>query len=322
MEIREIWETLLPFSKKDSALGVSKKRREYDIPLHRKMGSEFLTLLIGLMTFLAILALTGSFVLSSITESWTSGLENKLTVEIPAETDKGEILSLQQVTDIATKTAQNLQDLDYVMSASALSEADIKELLSPWLGENADYQNIPLPGLVAVELKNFKSNYLLELNQRVKKINSTSVVNTHKKWLKDIISFAGTLQFTALVITIVIAFTTFAAVAGAIKSRIAAHFEELELLHLMGASDKYIARQFQRHAFILSVKGAAVGLIIAAGVLYLIGFLLEDMDTALLPNYHFGWLHYGFLICVPLIIGLIATLTARTVAYRELAAMP
>lgn len=56
----------------------------YDIPLHLKLGTEFLVVLVGLMTFLSLLASIGNLTLGHMTHAWTSGLENSLTIEIPA----------------------------------------------------------------------------------------------------------------------------------------------------------------------------------------------------------------------------------------------
>ncbi|MBI2234772.1 MAG: permease, partial [Micavibrio aeruginosavorus] len=69
---------------KERTIGRAEKRR-YDLPLNKGAGTAFLVTLIGLMTFLAMLALTSSFTLSAMTQRWTSGLENRITIEIPTQ---------------------------------------------------------------------------------------------------------------------------------------------------------------------------------------------------------------------------------------------
>ena len=307
---------------KDSSLGVAKKTREYDIPLHKKMGSEFLVLLIGLMTFLAVLALCGSFVLSDITKRWTSGLKNQLTIEIPAEAESGEIHSLSHLMSLAVHISDEIKELKAVKSVSPLGEADIKDMLSPWLGDNLNYDDIPLPALISVELNNHDQKFIQDIEKRAKAIYKTARVNTHKQWLNDIVQFTDTLNVTALLITLVIGFTTFAAVAGAMKSRVATHYDELELLHLMGASDRYISKQFQRHAFMISMKGSLFGFIMAGILLYALSRLAFNIDTQLLPDVNFGIIEYCCLCMIPIVIGIISQLTARSVALKELSTMP
>ena len=53
--------------RREKALGVAQGRRVYDLPLNRASGTGFLVLLIALMTFLAMLALSASFALSAMT---------------------------------------------------------------------------------------------------------------------------------------------------------------------------------------------------------------------------------------------------------------
>lgn len=313
---------LLKLKRKDVALGVAKRTREYDIPLHQKMGSEFLTLLISLMTFLAILALMGSFILSSLTYHWTSGLDNELTIEIPAQTSDGDILSLQQVIEVSNKISQAVNNMPFIKQAQALPQSEIEALLSPWLGDNVDLQNIPLPGLVAVTIKSGIEADLDLLTKTVHAIADHAIINTHQKWLNDIVGFASALKFAAIFITLVIGFTTFSGVAGAMKSRIATHHDELELLHLMGASDGYITRQFQRHAFLLSIKGALWGCGFAGLIIAIIASISGSAQETILPDFSLNLWHYLGFLTLPIIISIIATLTARIVTMRALAIMP
>ena len=66
----------------EKKLGVAFRQGRYDLPLNKDEGTNFLRLLIALMSFLAAVALAGNFALNSMTQRWSSGLENKLTIEI------------------------------------------------------------------------------------------------------------------------------------------------------------------------------------------------------------------------------------------------
>ena len=67
--------------------------REYDLPLNQSEDTRFLVLLVGLMSLLLVLALSGTFALNNMAKRWSSGLENKVTIEIPVETKAGNLLS-------------------------------------------------------------------------------------------------------------------------------------------------------------------------------------------------------------------------------------
>ena len=68
----------------------------------------------------------------------------------------------------------------------------------------------------------------------------------------------------ALVILALIAIGTAASVAFATRAGLAAHREIVQLLHLMGAQDRFIARAFERHYFLAALAASAVGSLFAA----------------------------------------------------------
>ena len=51
-----------------------------------------------------------------------------------------------------------------------------------------------------------------------------------------------------------------AAVVFAVRTGLAIHSPVVELLHIMGATDAYVARQFQTHVAGLALRGGLVGL--------------------------------------------------------------
>ena len=83
---------MISFKRKERTLGVARQKRKYDLPLNKGVGRHFLKVLIALMSILAIFALSASFALSEMTQRWESGLENKATVEVPAEDKFGNCL--------------------------------------------------------------------------------------------------------------------------------------------------------------------------------------------------------------------------------------
>src|SRR5690606_32284625 len=102
---------------------------------------------------------------------------------------------------------------------------------------------------------------LRALDMRIKAVAPDARMDTHEAWLRDLMRFTGALQFAAALLTIVIGITTATAVAGAVRARLAVHGAEVEILHLMGAADHYIARQFQRHSMVLALQGGMAGVI-------------------------------------------------------------
>ena len=210
---------MLNFLKQDRSLGVARKKRHYDLPLNKSPGTGFIILLIALMTFLGMMALAGSFVLSGMSDRWTSGLENQLTIEIPAEDKNGKSRSRDEMKNLVSKMAAALRLNKDVKSIDILSEQDIIKLISPWLGDELDFDDIPLPGLISFELNKSSSSQesktLDILRRDIRKTVPNARLDTHEEWLNDLLKFTSSLQFVAFLITLIIGITTATAVAGA-----------------------------------------------------------------------------------------------------------
>lgn len=306
----------------DRRLGVAVQRGRYDLPLNKDEGTNFLRLLIALMSFLAALALMGSFVLDAMTQRWSSGLENKLTIEIPAELGDGSLRSSKDIQSIAHQVESVLKDEPMVKSTDILDDQDMQDLIEPWLGKDAPLEDVPLPGLISVELNDSSPDSMARLERDLGLVDASIIIDTHEDWLQSLLRMITSLRFAAFVVVIIIALTTVTAIAGAIRSRIAVHKADVELLHLMGANDEYIVRQFQRHALIVALQGSALGTVCSLLVLLAVRFFSNADGSIILPSFDIHLIHGFGILLLPLMACLIAALTARFTVLRSLALMP
>jgi cell division transport system permease protein len=312
----------MKFFGKERKLGVTFRKGRYDLPLNKDEGTNFLRLLIALMSFLAAVALAGNFALGSMTQRWSSGLENKLTIEIPAEKKNGKLRDAEEIKSLAAEVQTLLINDSNVKSADILDERDIQELVEPWLGKDAPLSDIPLPGLISVELVSAAPGTAEKLALDIAKIGEDIVIDTHEAWLQSLLRMISSLRFAALVVALIIAATTVTAIAGAIRSRIAVHKADVELLHLMGANDEYIIRQFQRHALMIALQGSVLGTLAAGLILCVMKYGIGSGGESLLPAFALGIGQGLAVAALPLLAGLIAMVTARFTVLRSLSQMP
>lgn len=310
------------FAGRDTRLGITEGRRRYDLPLSKSAGTGFLILLIALMTFLAVMTLSASFALGDMARRWSSGLENRLTIEIPAEISNGDLRTPSDINYLSNKVAESLESDPNIKNFNIMDPAEIKGLISPWLGEGLILNDIPLPGLIAVEMRIGNEDNVRKLNEKIVKINKDIKLDTHESWLNDILRLTRSLKFSSALVTLIIALTAISAIAGAVRSRMAEHKADVELLHLMGASDIYITRQFQRHAFILALQGALTGTAIGGLVLLLIGFSTGGGEPGLIPDFHLKFMQIVALLLLPGAACLIASVAARFTVLRVLSQIP
>ncbi len=310
-----------PFAQ-EKLLGVSKGKRRYDLPLSGGAGNSFLRLLIGLMSVLGMFALCASFALSAMTDRWSSGLDNKISVEIPAMDSGGEVIAPAIVESMTNEANTILTQHPDVKDSEIMPEEHIRELLAPWLGQDMIMDSVPLPGLISVTFKPDTKTDMQDLLVQLRDVAPQARIDTHESWLSDVTRFTGALQFAAILLTLIIGMTTLVAVAGGVRSKLSENKDELELLHLMGASDSYIARQLQRHTLILSLQGGAIGVLAGAIILFIISLVAGNMGVNLVPDFKLGDYQKVALVLMPVPIALLAMATARFTVLRVLNKMP
>ncbi|QQG35615.1 MAG: permease [Micavibrio aeruginosavorus] len=315
---------VIPLHKKEKTLGKVYGKRRYDLPLNNNANSRFLVILIGLMSFLATLGLSAFFTLGAMSQRWISGLENNLTLEIPAETSEGRLLSLDEMNNLTQAAASILTSYPDVARYNVMDREEIQNLVEPWLGKGAlSADSFPLPGLISIKVKDQASRQSVE--SLAKKIEDTipgARLDTHESWLKDVLRFTNALRFSTTVLLTVIAVTTVIAVAGAVNASLSAHHTDVELLHLMGAADSYISRQFQRHALLLGLAGSAAGAMIGLLGVTAIDWLAGEMEIYTSPQQYTSLPQTIGTAMVPAVIALLAMATARQTVLHELAKMP
>ena len=106
------------------------------------------------------------------------------------------------------------------------------------------------------------------------------------------------------------------------KMGLAAHSRIIELLHLMGAQDEFVAMQFQRHALASSLIGGLAGLAFALATFAVIDQVTGEIDHQLVPDTSLSGLQWAAFLLLPLLSTAITVLTVRTTVLRSLARLP
>ena len=281
----------------------------------RGLSGGILVAIIGIMVFLAALALAGGLALGSAIGHWRDALSHDLTVQIPAGPEAD--ATVKHALDVLLATPG-------VATARALDRPELEALLEPWLGEGNLPADLPLPRLVDVRLQQGASLDAATLQARLAATAKGATVDDPASWLSGVVGLAARARLLAgLAVGLVLGALT-AIVIFATRSGLEANRDLVEVLHQVGARDGYIAGVFQRHFLLLGLKGSALGLGLALLGLLLVtglgGGLGQSMggDTfaaglSLSPG---QWAMIAGL--APLVAGM-TTLTARLTVRRTLA---
>jgi len=291
------------------------QRYRYDIALESGAGAHLVAWVTGLMVFFMTLAFAVNIGLASVTQNWVSGLSGSLTVELrapaPDADGKKDASAARAALD---KTIAALVALggrhDAVTSARALDDAEVRKLIEPWLGSSMP-ADLPLPALV--DLKITPDADIAALTKDILKIAPEATIDTHDDTLKDVATLVNTARIFVLMLSSVIMLLAVVAISGIVRAKLAIHHPEVETLHMIGANDEYIARQFRHHTLKGTLKGAIVGVAAMLGTLYAVGRTTQRVDSAILPDISLAPLEWALLVAAPVLIGtMIAHFTAQT----------
>ena len=280
--------------------------------------------IVGAMAFLAALAMVGALATADAAADWRRGLTGTITIEIPAApraqagTPAGSLASgddrLKRVMDV-------LHDEPGVERAAPVPRARIDELLAPWLGTGDLIETLPVPQLVDVTLAPGGRGELAGLKQRIAAAAPGVIVDDHELWVGQLVHLAHLAVGLALVVVGLVAACAIAATVIATRAGLAIHHEAIDLLHLMGAEDEYIADQFASQALRRGLRGGVIGLLLAALALVAFGSASQAVDPKLLPRLWPALDQILPLLLVPLATATLGWATARRTVLRALRKM-
>ena len=87
----------------------------------------------------------------------------------------------------------------------------------------------------------------------------SATLDDHHLWVERLGAMARTVVAAAALVFALIVVAMGIAVASATRAAVATNREIVEVLHIVGAADHYIATEFQRRFLALGLKGAVVG---------------------------------------------------------------
>ncbi|WP_158045964.1 cell division protein FtsX [Skermanella pratensis] len=291
-------------------------RTHYDLPLQRDVTGRFLPWIIALMVYLAILAMAGSMVLSDMAQRWDRGLAGTLTVQVPPLPEGNPTLD-----DRVRSALEVLRATPGIARAEALPRQDLQGLLEPWLGTGALNADLPVPAMIDVALAGGRID-MNGLAQRLRAAVPGAELDDHAAWLKDLLAVARAVEAVALGILALVGGAAVATVIFVSRAGLAIHGQVVELLHVMGAPDRYVARQFQSHVLGLAIRGGVIGTVLAAATLIALKRAGGEYAAGLMPDMALNQLQLASLAAVPAIAAVLAAVTARITVMRALARMP
>jgi len=208
-----------------------------------------------------------------------------------------------------------------VAGVEVLGPDAMDRLLEPWLGPGSAELGLPIPDLVSVALRPGAEIDLPALSAALAAAVPGAEVDDHRRWLDDLAVFVRSVELLAAVVVSLVCLAAVLTVVFVTRTGLAVHRRVIEIVHLIGARDAYIAGQFQEHALRLGLIGGVAGSVLAGGTLVALQSLFTGLETPLLAGLGLGAGHWAALAILPVAAALVAMVTARLTVLRSLARM-
>lgn len=279
-----------------------------------------LTVVIGIMSFLACLTLGAVYMVNQSANAWVNDISSEITVELdPVNTADLE----KKVTLVSLFLAKQKG----VSKVKPLSADDSAKLLEPWLGQSSALQALPVPRLIAVEIDRSNPPDIEVIKNALSQNFEGVTLDDHRRWQAEIKTLTRSAALAGLAVLILVAVATVAVIISATRSAMASNRGIIEVLHFVGANERFISREFERHFLGLGVRAGLMGAIAAAIAFLLLPSMISllggGMVTAAETQRLIGSGELdlkGYLLCILVVIVVagICMITSRLGVFRVL----
>jgi cell division transport system permease protein len=190
---------------------------------------------------------------------WLRDIASEVTVQVEAKQGK-------DADKLVAEIAAFLSRQPGVGQARALSVADTAQLLEPWLGQTEALSALPVPRLIAVELDRVNPPNFDVLRAALANNFPGATIDDHRRWQRQVRTITRSFALGGFAILFLVAAATTAIIVSATKSAMASNRDIVEVLHFVGATDRFIAHEFERHFLRLGVRAGIVGALLAVVV--------------------------------------------------------
>lgn len=290
------------------SLPVNLRRDQPLVPVD-SVAARALVAVITILTFLAAISAGAAVMAARASEQWRGAVANEMTIQIRPDSRRDIEADIARAVALA-KAAPGIE------AVRAVPKAESDKLLEPWLGTGLDLAALPIPRLVVLDLADPSRADLAGLKKRIGEEVRGATVDDHAVWAARLRTMAGTMVVVVFVVVALMLTAMVLSVVFATRAAMAGNRDVIEVLHFVGAEDRFIAAEFQRHFLALGLRGGLAGGVAAIVVFLAADFLTRtrgdafaDQAQALFGGFSVGWTgHIGALA----VVGLVAVLTAVT----------
>ena len=270
------------------------------------------------MCYLACLAVAALLLINRAVENWDKGLSREITVQIQQ-------LSAVDMEQELAKAKIILQKTTGVVKVEVLERTVGVKLLEPWLGKSG-LEDLPIPRLIRVTIDEVSPPDYDALRTKLEGEVRGVALDTHGRW-RDELSRAGSkMSALAVAILVLISLASMTLAGFGARAALDSNREIVEVLRLIGAENRFIAREINRRFLYLGLWSGCLGSLLALVSLFLLGWsgpgstdqLGNGALSGLYSVHTLSWNKMSYILLVPLLSSLFVAIAARLTLMRLL----
>ena len=281
-----------------------------------------LVAVVAIMTFLASVTTGAVLLVSASATDWQAEVSSEITIQVRPH-------AWRDIDKDVAAVAEAVRAQPGIIDVRAFTKDDSAKLLEPWLGTGLSLDDLPVPRVIIARAQPGTAPDLVALRARVAQVSPTASVDDHRAWIDRMRSMSNATMFAGIGILALVIIATVISVSFATRGAMAANRPIVEVLHFVGAGDRYIANRFQRHFLRLGLEGGLIG----GGVAMLVfgfsesvagwfsGTPIGDQFAALLGTFSLRPSGYLVLALQALLIGGITAWSSRRTLFATLDAI-
>ena len=211
-----------------------------------------LVAVVAIMTFLASLTTGAVLLVSASATEWQSDVASEITIQVRPKEGRDLDKDVAAIVD-----AMRIQP--GIVDTRPFTKEESSALLEPWLGTGLSLDELPVPRVIVARVAPGSTLDLGGLRKSVTQVAPTASVDDHRAWIERMRSMTEATVAAGLGILGLVIVATIISVSFATRGAMAANRPIVEVLHFVGAGDRYIADRFFRHFLLLGLEGGVIG---------------------------------------------------------------
>lgn len=278
-----------------------------------------LVAVVAIMTFLASITTGAVLLVSASATEWQSDVASEITIQVRP-------VAGRDIERDVTAVVSAMRAEPGILDVRPYTREESSKLLEPWLGSGLSLDDLPVPRMIVARAAPGTRLDLEGLRGRVTQVAPSASVDDHRAWINRMRSMTNATVFAGVGVLALVIIATIISVSFATRGAMAANRPIVEVLHFVGASDRYIANRFLRHFLRLGFEGGAIGCVAAMLMFgfsesiatWFSGTPVGDQFAALLGTFSLRPSGYLVLAAQTVLIAAITGLAARRTLFATL----